>query len=134
MHLYFKFTEVEWKYNTFLLNNKGVKWSFLTTLDNKQNTYISSYNFSNQTVLNELNHIVFYAVMFLISPCLPSIIIFLQMQNRKLNWQLCKSYRMLMWDSVHVERLATCPTLSSHNSPQRESASVCANVRECKYI
>ncbi len=49
--------------------------------------------------------------------------------EQKWNWRLCKSYRMLVWCSVHVERLATCPTHSNHNSSQRDSANKC--VRLC---
>lgn len=45
--------------------------------------------------------------------------------EQKWNWRLCKSYRMLVWCSVHVERLATCPTRSNHNSSQRDSANEC---------
>ncbi len=45
--------------------------------------------------------------------------------EQKWNWRLCKSYRMLVWCSVHVERLATCPTHSNHNRSQRDSANEC---------
>lgn len=45
--------------------------------------------------------------------------------EHKWNWRLCKSYRMLVWCSVHVERLATCPTHSNHNRSQRDSANEC---------
>ncbi len=45
--------------------------------------------------------------------------------EQKWNWRLCKSYRMLVWCSVHVERTGHVPAHSNPNRSQRDSANEC---------
>lgn len=95
--------------------------------------YISSYNFSNHTVFSEVNHIFFNAVMFLSCPCLPSITISLQMQNRNETDDFAKAAGCCC-DAVCMLRDWPCARLSAVTIVLIEILQVCANERECKYI